>query len=437
MNINGLHIGLVINNNDPERRGRVQVFIPYLTNTLYEGWNKENKNISFRTLDPNIFNEEIHKRLIDVLPWSNVIMPCFGGGTGAPVAQGDAPSPNPVPTYVTTSGTDSGGSKGLPESVSVNPGDLSGFANTGLNSRNPTPSLKSSESSVKGPDGIKFSGVTQESYDKLKNEPKSFLEELGRRFPNVYTVTSGYRTQAGNDRISGSARNSKHLSGYALDFRESNISNDQIIALAALAEEFGATAIKHTPTIGNQIAHIHIEWDPTKKGNGLSLMTLKNTNTDYRGALSEYFSSKKTPNNNIVDDGEGTPKEEPPQGGLVLKKSDHDFVNAIPPGMGDGAALGMFSTPNVGAKVYVAFLNNNHMCPIVLGVFQEPSNVLASGITRETEAEEEYEQKPQKPNFKLLPSGVEGSPLEDPVEGSPLEDPLPTDPNAATGESLF
>ena len=40
-----MYLGICINNNDPEKRGRVQIFVPHIMPTLYERWNKEGKNI--------------------------------------------------------------------------------------------------------------------------------------------------------------------------------------------------------------------------------------------------------------------------------------------------------------------------------------------------------------------------------------------------------
>jgi hypothetical protein len=93
--LNNIYIGLVINNKDPVKKGRVQVFIPHITNTLYTGWNETNKNIKFRTFDSDVFTPEITQRLIDTLPWAEVAAPFFGGGTGAPVKNGQ---PTPIPT---------------------------------------------------------------------------------------------------------------------------------------------------------------------------------------------------------------------------------------------------------------------------------------------------------------------------------------------------
>ena len=84
--IYGNHIGIVINDQDPERRSRLQIFIPHLSNTLYAGWNdkigSDNlKNITFKTFETGIFSNDIVQKLKNVLPWAEGAVPSFGGGT--------------------------------------------------------------------------------------------------------------------------------------------------------------------------------------------------------------------------------------------------------------------------------------------------------------------------------------------------------------------
>jgi len=80
----GNYIGIVVNREDPEYRGRVQVWIPHLSNTLHTEWNDELKNKSFKhihdsgSLDPKLIEE-----LQNVLPWAECAAPIFGGGTSA------------------------------------------------------------------------------------------------------------------------------------------------------------------------------------------------------------------------------------------------------------------------------------------------------------------------------------------------------------------
>jgi hypothetical protein len=100
--IYGNHIGLVVNTEDPERRGRVQVFIPHISTTLYDGWNKKNKNIKFKTLDDgengsSVFTKEILERLYISLPWAEAVVPFWGGSTGMPINESTNQA-TPIPT---------------------------------------------------------------------------------------------------------------------------------------------------------------------------------------------------------------------------------------------------------------------------------------------------------------------------------------------------
>lgn len=73
----GAVLGIVVQNNDPQKRGRVKVFIPHLSMNLYDGWDNLNEDKTFEKLsDPKI------KKLIDTiknqLPWANCAAPIFG-----------------------------------------------------------------------------------------------------------------------------------------------------------------------------------------------------------------------------------------------------------------------------------------------------------------------------------------------------------------------
>lgn len=79
----GNYLGIVISGGekDPAGRGRCQVFIPHIMPALYEGWNQENKDLSFdivgnglpTSLDPNIV-----ERLKKILPWAECAAPIVG-----------------------------------------------------------------------------------------------------------------------------------------------------------------------------------------------------------------------------------------------------------------------------------------------------------------------------------------------------------------------
>jgi GH24 family phage-related lysozyme (muramidase) len=82
--IYGNHLGIVVNKEDPESRGRVQIWIPYLSNTLHAGWNKSLTNKKFKHIhDSGALTPELVEELKNVLPWAECAAPIFGAGTSA------------------------------------------------------------------------------------------------------------------------------------------------------------------------------------------------------------------------------------------------------------------------------------------------------------------------------------------------------------------
>jgi hypothetical protein len=76
----GNYLGIVVQNNDPEHRGRVKIFVPHVSVTLYDNWNKDGIDKLFKF--PGNEND-LDKNVIDdvkaVLPWAEAAGPLFGG----------------------------------------------------------------------------------------------------------------------------------------------------------------------------------------------------------------------------------------------------------------------------------------------------------------------------------------------------------------------
>lgn len=106
---NSNYLGMVIDNNDPEYRGRVQVFIPHIMPALYDGWNKEGKDIQISCVGSNMessLGDDIVQRLRQILPWAEAASPIVGpsapGGvvTGAGGSSQFVQSPTSNPTQI-------------------------------------------------------------------------------------------------------------------------------------------------------------------------------------------------------------------------------------------------------------------------------------------------------------------------------------------------
>jgi hypothetical protein len=81
----GNYLGICINNQDPEYRGRVQIFIPHIMPALYEDWNELGADISIECVGNNL-NQGLPKNIVDkliqILPWSEAALPVIGASVG-------------------------------------------------------------------------------------------------------------------------------------------------------------------------------------------------------------------------------------------------------------------------------------------------------------------------------------------------------------------
>lgn len=84
---------MVINNNDPECRGRVQVFVPHIMPTLYENWNQEGEDITINCVGDNMpqgLSTPIVDKLKKILPWAEAASPIVGQGISGNVITSSA-----------------------------------------------------------------------------------------------------------------------------------------------------------------------------------------------------------------------------------------------------------------------------------------------------------------------------------------------------------
>jgi hypothetical protein len=82
----GNFLGIVVQNNDPEFRGRVKVWVPHVSATIYDGWNRDRKDKKFKFLGKNIdspLSGEVLEDLKTILPWAEYCAPSVGtSGSG-------------------------------------------------------------------------------------------------------------------------------------------------------------------------------------------------------------------------------------------------------------------------------------------------------------------------------------------------------------------
>lgn len=81
----GNYLGIVVQNNDPESRGRIKIFIPHITPSVYSNWTEIIKDKKFKFVGRNIDSDltNIIDDLKQVLPWSECAAPLVGAsGSG-------------------------------------------------------------------------------------------------------------------------------------------------------------------------------------------------------------------------------------------------------------------------------------------------------------------------------------------------------------------
>jgi len=88
----GIHLGLVVSDGpDPEGRNRIQVWVPHLSNTLFKSINNKLTDSGFNggkdlnikdPSDLNVIDPNIVKTLRMTLPWAEYGAPLFGGSSG-------------------------------------------------------------------------------------------------------------------------------------------------------------------------------------------------------------------------------------------------------------------------------------------------------------------------------------------------------------------
>jgi hypothetical protein len=89
----GNHLGICINNADPEKRGRIQVFIPHIMPALFDEWNADGLDITIKCVGDNIpdgLSSGIVERLIKILPWAEAASPIVGMSGPGSVTSGSS-----------------------------------------------------------------------------------------------------------------------------------------------------------------------------------------------------------------------------------------------------------------------------------------------------------------------------------------------------------
>lgn len=74
---NSIYLGIVVQNNDPEKRGRVKVYVPHISANVYDKWMQDKLNKKFKFPGGNIDQDltPILQDLKIILPWAETAAP--------------------------------------------------------------------------------------------------------------------------------------------------------------------------------------------------------------------------------------------------------------------------------------------------------------------------------------------------------------------------
>ena len=81
----GNYLGIVIQNNDPEKSGKIKVWVPHISPSVYLKWTESNEDKSFKFIGKNINSDitDIVEDLKGILPWAVCAAPLNGtSGSG-------------------------------------------------------------------------------------------------------------------------------------------------------------------------------------------------------------------------------------------------------------------------------------------------------------------------------------------------------------------
>ena len=81
----GNYLGIVVQNNDPDKRGRVKVYIPHIAPSIYANWDETVKDKKFKFPGSNLDSDLnlIIDDLKEYLPWADCAAPLVGAsGSG-------------------------------------------------------------------------------------------------------------------------------------------------------------------------------------------------------------------------------------------------------------------------------------------------------------------------------------------------------------------
>lgn len=413
----GNHIGIVINDQDPENRSRLQVFIPNVSNTLYSGWNDQLKDLSFKTFETQQqsggISQNIAQKLYEVLPWAEASAPHFGGGTSAPVnpSVGAAiPNPQskplqaqqnpPTPVSVTSQNNilplnnlnQSANAIPSPYGAGVINGSEIGSNQSNNNPANGTPQYISiSELQQLVQNNVQSSGLvgTVPADGANYGITTGSLQEWTNFYVNQATTESQTYTNGGNTYIMTNDSGDNGTSNGIFSITSSNDFAQGINVLDP--SQNVAVSIAHSASLIKQSANYTVTTSingqtQTVSGQPVISGVTSQTKNGFAG-VANYWGPARPGTGpsgtysklaNVLTGNNSRPLNiDTSSGQTVIGYSPNRSMvgNMVTAHVANGGANGFFSKPSVGAKVWVFFYGGDVQKPVYFGSVLNGSNV--------------------------------------------------------------
>lgn len=407
----GIHLGLVINHGpDPEKRNRVQVWIPYLSNTLYTDVNANLQDLHIKgtgDLSPTML-----QTLMGILPWAECGSPLIGGSSGlynnstGKTATTDqstvAPYNNQPPALpqTTTNMTLSAIKPDDTKSKTIFAGPNSGPT---LNTVGEVNGYLSNQINSMGFGSLKLDPTSAARWGIDTSSPEAQAATMTNLMEHVIASESGYNTNASSVEPSGNSSNGllQFTAGDRYTVDKSGASN---------SGSSGNTALRANPAYNIDTGLQNIYYSLQNNGGNIDALGPNNgdiwafvghgpsniygrqiptDSSSIRNPVAQDYSYKNGKTGTVIaSDGSATsdpnalnnksPVEYVKNGSTMNRYIDVAAVGGVRNNTATaGSGVGTFSVPNAGTYVWVFFSGGDVQKPVYFSKALNPSDIAA------------------------------------------------------------
>lgn len=380
----GNYIGIVVADEDPEDRNRIQVWVPHISVGLYDGWNAAAQDVTI-TRDLGSLPVSIDK-LKRLLPWAEPAAPVFGnGGTLRYNDTNKALHPKNVTPTLSPPQRNSGNGSG--DFISPwGPGSLvSGGVSTSTEVKNSSSSTSNlsqlNPNIVKGLYGL---GMVETGFNSSKA-----TSDANNQLETISNGKGGWLTYVNSNVVEEYKKNGGDLAAAQAKYGDYgyfqvNSENNQEAGTSLNTGTASEQMIKIADYIKkiNQDAYSALEAGDYTTAYDLLKGRWPSLNPKIRsGQLNEALANTKTDINQIIKNVENAEYITPPTvsasssntNGKIVKKGPDTTAGHNISDTDIRTPQGQFSTPAVGNLVWVFFYGGDVQKPVYFASVAEPN----------------------------------------------------------------